>query len=177
MLGARLIGTGRRRGEGGMAVQVRPAARAVGLRPDRAWWGYAAAALAALRLPVHLYYGLGGGVVLPFAPPSAVAPSVHAMPDALPAGAAAAAWRSAHLLVALVLITVALLAVAVAEQRAQTPVLVVLAPVIAVAALAYGLVGLPAAWAPWSLAPWSAAYGVLLAFAVTGHRLGRRPSM
>lgn len=104
------------------------------------WAGYAAAGCALLRLPLHLYYGLGGRVGM-----SSVTPSVTDLPTWLSPAAAEVVWRTSHLLLAALLVSVAALALALVQpwgRRWSAPVLIVPAFVIVVAALWYALGGL-----------------------------------
>lgn len=121
-----------------------------------AWTGYAAAGCAVLRLPLHLYYGLGGSAGLSVVDTSAadgpvdpgrlaadsasLRPIVDALPDWLPASAATFAWRATHLTAAVLLAAVAVLAVALVRpwgRRLPTPALIGPAFAVVVAALGY----------------------------------------
>jgi hypothetical protein len=114
-----------------------PLARRV-LPADRGWlvWaGYAAAACAVLRLPMHLYYGLGGTAGL-----SAAEPSIAALPNGLSPEVAGLAWRAAHLGTALLLIGVAVLSVALVRpwgRRLPSAALIVPAFAVSVVAMGY----------------------------------------
>jgi hypothetical protein len=103
------------------------------------WTGYVAAGCAVLRLPVHLYYGLGGTAGL-----SAAEPSIGALPDWLPPDAAGLLWRAAHLGTAVLLAAVAVLAVALVRpwgRRLPSSVLVLPAFGVTVVALGYAVGG------------------------------------
>jgi hypothetical protein len=104
------------------------------------WAGYAAAGCAALRLPLHLYYGLGGTAGL-----AAAEPSIEALPDGLSPTLAGLAWRFAHLGTAVLLVAVAVLAVALVRPwglRLPSALLITPAFVVTVVALGYTASGL-----------------------------------
>ena len=99
------------------------------------WTGYVAAGCALLRLPVHLYYGLGGTGGL-----AGAEPAIDAVPAWLSPEAAGVLWRAAHLGTALLLAAVAVLAVALVRpwgRRLPTSALVVPAFAVTVVSLAY----------------------------------------
>jgi hypothetical protein len=100
------------------------------------------AACAALRLPVHLYYGLGGTAGL-----SAAEPSIEALPDQLSPAMAGVLWRGAHLGTAVLLAGVAVLGVALVRPWGRRlPSIALIAPAFAVTvvSLGYALGGLVA---------------------------------
>ncbi|HEU5107396.1 MAG TPA: hypothetical protein VFT95_02345, partial [Micromonosporaceae bacterium] len=99
------------------------------------WTGYVAAGCALLRLPVHVYYGLGGTSGL-----AGVDPVIDAAPHWLSPVASGLLWRIAHLGTALLLAAVAVLAVALVRpwgRRLPTSALVVPAFAVTVVSLAY----------------------------------------
>lgn len=128
-----------------------------------AWTGYAAAGCAAVRLPLHLYYALGGdaglsvvdrsGTASPVDPgrlaagSASLRPMVDALPTWLSPGAAALVWRGAHLATALLLAAVVVLALALVRpwgRRLPSAALIIPAFVVTVASLGYAAGGLVA---------------------------------
>jgi hypothetical protein len=113
------------------------------------WTGYVAAGCALLRLPVHLYYGMGGTAGL-----AGAEPSIEAVPDWLSPAAAGVLWRAAHLGTALLLAVVAVLAVALVRpwgRRLPSSVLVL--PAFAVTVVSLGYAGAMAVTGALRLAP------------------------
>jgi hypothetical protein len=123
------------------------------------WAGYAAAGCAALRVPLHLYYGLGGtaGLASPCAPgdcPAGLVPvaalgdsSIVDLPAWLSPTAAGLLWRGAHLGTAILLLAVAALALALVRpwgRRLPSVALIVPAFGVTVVALGYAACGLVA---------------------------------